>query len=160
MLRILFVCLGNICRSPLAEGHFKKLTEDNHLTDKFYSDSAGTASYHIGSLADKRTRANASGHGLELIHKARQFMTGDLHQFDYILAMDKSNLEDINYLKETGKVTPTAKIFLMRHFDPQAKNADVPDPYLGGPEGFEDVYRILERSTDNFMSFLRKKHNF
>lgn len=158
MIRVLFVCLGNICRSPLAEGHFKKLIKDNNLTGKVFCDSAGTASYHLGSLPDKRTQANASGHGLALIHHARQFNTGDLHHFDYILAMDSSNLEDINYLKKAVKDSK-AKIFLMRYFDPEAKNSGVPDPYSGGPSGFEEVYQILERSATNFMNFLIKEHN-
>jgi protein-tyrosine phosphatase len=159
MIRVLFVCLGNICRSPLAEGHFIKLIKKNNLSSKITCDSAGTASYHIGSLADSRTRANAVSHGLELTHHARQLHTGDFHQFDYILAMDSSNLEDINYLRE-GLKDNKAQIFLMRHFDPQAKNADVPDPYLGGSAGFEEVYRILERSVASFMDYLRKEQNF
>ncbi len=158
MINVLFVCLGNICRSPLAEGLFKKLTENNEFKYLISSDSAGTSSYHIGSLPDRRTFENAKSHGLTLIHHARQFTSGDFHQFDYILAMDSSNLEDIFYMKK-GIKDSKVKIFLMRHFDPLAKDADVPDPYLGGMSGFEDVYQILERSTANFLEAIKKENN-
>lgn len=158
MIRVLFVCLGNICRSPLAEGHFIKLIKENNLQDKIECDSAGTGSYHIGSLADSRTRKNAESHGLTLTHRARQLKTGDFTIYDYILAMDESNLENIMYMKETLKEVKS-KIFLMRHFDSINKDSDVPDPYLGGAEGFENVYQILKRSTSNFMEYLKSENN-
>lgn len=158
MIKILFVCLGNICRSPLAEGHFQKLIEEYKLEEEIFCDSAGTASYHVGNLADRRTRENAETHGLKLTHRSRQFDFDDLKNFDYILAMDDSNLRNIMYLKDRlPSVNP--KIFMMRHFDPLAKDEDVPDPYMGGMDGFEQVYQILKRSTFHFMEYIRKEHN-
>ena len=159
MIKVLFVCLGNICRSPLAEGHFVKLISDNHFESVIRCDSAGTAGYHIGELADLRTRKNAQEHGLELVHKARQFSGKDFNDFDYILVMDESNLRNIALIKSDLKETK-AQLFKMRYFDYEFKNEDVPDPYYESEKGFEDVYQILKLSTFNFMEFLKKEHNF
>lgn len=156
MIKVLFVCLGNICRSPLAEGLFLKHIKENNLESQISCDSAGTAGYHIGELADPRTRKNAESHGVKLIHKARQFSTKDFENFDYILLMDDSNLNNVEYLK---KDNVKSKIFKMRFFDHDFKDHDVPDPYYLGEEGFENVYNILDRSTLNFLEFLRKEHS-
>lgn len=159
MIKVLFVCLGNICRSPLAEGLFRKLTEDSNYSELISCDSCGTSSYHIGDLPDNRTRINAEKHGLILTHRGRQLSKEDFNEFDYILAMDSSNYENINFAKDKlGKIK--AKIFLMRDFDKDDKGEDVPDPYYGGPEGFENVYRILKRSTEGFMEYLKQEHSF
>jgi protein-tyrosine phosphatase len=157
MIKVLFVCLGNICRSPLAEGLFIKLIKDNSFESKLICDSAGTASYHIGELADSRTRKNAESHNINLVHKARQFKPIDYDEFDYILVMDESNLNNIDYIKTKQ---PKAKVFKMRYFDYDFKDEDVPDPYYMGEDGFENVFKILERSTNNFMEFLKQEHKF
>lgn len=160
MIKVLFVCLGNICRSPLAEGHFLKLIQDSNLQNKIECDSCGTSHYHIGDLADPRTRKNAEKNGINLTHRGRQLTGKDFYEFDYILAMDESNIKNINALQKEQKENTKAKIFLMRYFDNKSKNSDVPDPYYRDEQGFEDVFRILERSTFNFMEFLKKESNF
>lgn len=155
MIKVLFVCLGNICRSPLAEGLFLKLIKDSNLESKISCDSAGTAGYHIGELADSRTRKNAESHGIKLIHKARQFKANDFNEFDYIIAMDESNLNNISYMATTSS---KAKVFKMRYFDYDFQNEDVPDPYYQNEQGFENVFKILEKSTINFIDYLKKEH--
>lgn len=157
MIKVLFVCLGNICRSPLAGGIFKKLVEEKGLSDKIKADSSGTSKYHIGEQPDSRTIANAKENNIQLDHQARQFGKKDFREFDYILAMDSANLENIQKLDQTKEFED--KVMLMRFFDDQNKNADVPDPYFGGEEGFQKVYDILERSVSNFLQWLIEKHD-
>ncbi len=156
MIKVLFVCLGNICRSPMAEGHFKKLVQDNNLESQIYHDSAGTASYHVGELPDKRMRETAKKHGIILDHIVRQFNYTDFNKFDYILAMDSSNLNNILHEKEKSE-NPHAKVYLMRHFDKNKKDSDVPDPYYGDLNDYENVYKILEHSVTNFFEFIRNE---
>jgi protein-tyrosine phosphatase len=155
MIKILFVCLGNICRSPLAEAIFNSKLERLSLQDKFIVDSAGTADYHIGENPDARTIKVAKLNNLQIIHKARQITTMDFSEFDYILAMDRSNLENIETLQDGSN---NIKILLIREFD-KKKELDVPDPYYGGKDGFKIVYSILDSAIENFLQFLRKKHN-
>lgn len=157
MIKVLFVCLGNICRSPLAQGILEKKIKEKGLSDKIQVDSSGTSKYHIGEPPDSRTLANAKENDLILDHQARQFGKKDFRDFDYILAMDAANLENIQKLDQTKEFED--KVMLMRVFDDQAKNADVPDPYFGGEEGFQNVYDILERSVSNFLDWLIKKHD-
>ncbi|MCS6824920.1 MAG: low molecular weight phosphotyrosine protein phosphatase [Cytophagaceae bacterium] len=158
MIKVLFVCLGNICRSPLAEGVFKKMTSEAGLSDKILCDSAGTAGYHTGELPDRRTIKIARQHGIELDHLARKLKPQDLTEFDYILAMDKSNMEDI--LKLKSKTTETrAEIFLFRFFDDDQQNGDVPDPYYGNMEDFELVYKISLRCSEAFLRYLKERHH-
>ncbi len=140
--------MGNICRSPLAEGIFNSLIEKNKGSQHFETDSAGTSNYHIGKLSDPRTLKNSRANGLNLTHRARQFKTSDFYEFDYIIAMDDSNLNDILKIKPDGELN--VKLLKMRHFDPINKNADVPDPWFGGEKGFEEVYQILNRCCQNF----------
>lgn len=151
MIKVLFVCLGNICRSPLAEGIFRQKTIDQGVNHLFYVDSAGTASYHIGALPDKRSREVAAKNGFELTHKARAFSETDFNSFHYIVAMDKNNLNNIKRLipDETE-----SKVLLMRHFDMMAKDGEVPDPYYGDMKDFEHVYDILNRSCDVMLGHL------
>lgn len=144
-MKILFVCLGNICRSPLAEALLSKKLVDAGISNRFLVDSAGTSNYHIGQPADARTRANAEKHGIDILHAARQIQSEDLDEFDLIIAMDKSNVKDINLL--LTRKDQSAKIKKMRDFDIIEPGADVPDPWYGGDESFEEVYRILDRST-------------
>jgi protein-tyrosine phosphatase len=157
-LKVLFVCLGNICRSPLAEGVFRHLVGEAGLADKFIIDSAGTSSYHIGDPPDSRTTAVALARGVKLSGAARQVLTSDLDDFHYVLVMDEENLESVKRLTK-GKTT-RAEIKLLREFDPQAANQfNVPDPYYGGPRGFENVHDIVERSCAALLNHIRAHHN-
>lgn len=154
--KILFVCLGNICRSPLAEGIFNEIIYKNNTSHLFDIDSAGTSGLHRGQLPDPRTLKNAKSNGLTLTHKARQFRSSDFMEFDYLIAMDDSNLRDILEKKPEGE--SNAKLIKMRSFDMEDINADVPDPWYGGDRGFEEVYQILKRSCLHFYeSLLIKK---
>lgn len=157
MVNVLFVCLGNICRSPLAEGVFQKEIRNRGVESEFNVDSCGTSKYHIGEQPDSRTVANARENGVHLDHKARQFSKADFRDFDYIIVMDKANLEVIERHDQNNNYSE--KFHLMRDFDPKFKGEDVPDPYFGGESGFQHVYDIVKRSVDNFLDFLIKEHN-
>lgn len=156
-VKVLFVCLGNICRSPLAEGIFRKKVEDKGVGDRFEIDSCGTSNFHIGELPDPRTRANAIRNGIELNHRGRQFSKMDFEDFDYILAMDESNLKNINRL---APPSVKSKVMKMRHFDDLYCNADVPDPYYGGEKGFQQVFEILDRSAERLLQQIITDHDF
>ncbi len=159
MRSVLFVCYGNICRSPVAEGVFRQLIDEAGLREQITCDSAGTASYHIGQLPDFRTRQNALEHGLTLTHRARRMTGDDLAQFDYFVAMDEMNLEAIEKLnyRSTGLHT-TDTIFLLREFDPiVSDNPNVPDPYYEGPDVFEEVYQIVRRCCYQLLIYLKSE---
>ena len=158
MVNILFVCLGNICRSPLAEAIFNQKVEERNLQDQLMADSAGTSNYHIDELPDERTYEIAQEHNLTLDHRGRQIDFSDFEKFDYILAMDRNNLEDILAFRNHAEVKNQPEIFLMRKFEDNGADLDVPDPYFGGQQGFENVYRILDRTVDNFIDYLVEKH--
>lgn len=149
-IRILFVCLGNICRSPLAEGIFKQLIKERGVENRFIVDSAGTSGEHKGEDPDPRTIEIASLKNILLDHKARRFREEDLDYFDWIFAMDRSNMRNITKIS-AWKPAQRAKVHYMREFDP-AGPGDVPDPYYGGSEGFEQVYQMLYRTCDNFLN--------
>jgi protein-tyrosine phosphatase len=151
MIKVLFVCLGNICRSPLAEGVFRQKTIKQGVNHLFYVDSAGTASYHVGTLPDKRSMEVAVKNGFELTHKARAFSETDFSSFHYIVAMDKNNLNNIKRLMPDDT---ESKVLLMRHFDVMAKDGEVPDPYYGDMKDFEHVYDILDRSCEVMLGHL------
>ncbi|MEZ6186611.1 MAG: low molecular weight protein-tyrosine-phosphatase [Planctomycetota bacterium] len=141
MTRILFVCLGNICRSPLGEGVCRHLAEE--LGVEVEVDSAGTAAYHAGEAPDPRSHSVAAKHGVSLAgQKARQVAAQDFERFDLILAMDAANLRD---LRDRCPKGAKATLKLMRDYDPEG-TGDVPDPYYGGPGGFDTVYGMVERS--------------
>lgn len=150
-IKVLFVCLGNICRSPLAEAIFKHKISKQGLND-FEGDSCGTANYHIGDPPDSRTIRNASKNGVTINHACRQLNERDLETFDYILAMDKSNYSNIFRLANARE--HASKISLMRKFDPDEGHGEVPDPYYGGERGFQEVFDILDRSIDGFIEHL------
>ena len=151
--KILFVCLGNICRSPMGEGIMKHLVSEQNLSKKFFIDSAGTAAYHIGKLADPRMRTTANKHDIILNSRARQFQSSDFDDFDYIFVMDKSNYDNVTELIKRDE--DKEKIFMIRDFDDGVyKGQDVPDPYYGGDVGFENVYQILLRSCTKVLKDL------
>lgn len=144
-LKVLTLCLGNICRSPVAEVLLARELAGAGV--EAVLDSAGTGDWHVGNPADPRSREVARKHGLELTGRARQLTARDFYEQDIILAMDRQNLADARKLAPSGA---TAQLRLMRDYDPEAPGADVPDPYYGGPEGFETMYQMLERSARTF----------
>jgi protein-tyrosine phosphatase len=148
-VKVLFVCLGNICRSPLAEGIFKKKVEEKGLADRFVIDSCGTSNYHIGEQPDRRTIKNALANGVRLNHQGRQFTVQDFNDFDYIVAMDSSNVQNIEKLRPEGN---SKQILLVRSFDELSMNKNVPDPYYGGENGFQEVFDILDRSIEGLVN--------
>jgi protein-tyrosine phosphatase len=151
--RVLFVCLGNICRSPLAEGVFKRLVEQAGLSHAFEIDSAGTGSWHVGERPDSRAATVASEHGIELDSRARQVTDQDLHDFDYAIAMDRENLRNLRRMASASGAN--AQIQLLRDYDPDADGDEVPDPYYGGVSGFENVYEIVAKACDGLLTRLR-----
>ena len=155
MIKVLFVCLGNICRSPLAEAIFNHKIKLLHWQNKFYVDSCGTGDYHIGEQPDHRTVAVSGKHNIPIHHACRQLISEDLLEFDYLLAMDASNHRNIINL--TSDTRSREKVLLMRSFDSSDNFNEVPDPYHGTKE-FEEVYQILDRSLEGFISFLRQQH--
>jgi protein-tyrosine phosphatase len=157
MVHVLFVCLGNICRSPLAEGIFKKLIEEAGLSSFINADSAGTSRWHIDEPPDTRSIQIAEKNNIQLDHLGKQILRNDLDRFDYILAMDHENLEEILRLQNLDQIHK-AKVMLMRDFDNQQSGADIPDPYYGGQNGFQLVFDMLEESLSNFLDFLMDEH--
>lgn len=146
------VCLGNICRSPLAEGILKsKLSQSNFLVE-----SAGTANYHTGLQPDSRSIEVANNYGIDISpQRARQFVTTDFDDFDYIYAMDSSNLENI--LRLSRNDSDSSKVKLILNELPHITNSDVPDPYYGGHQGFENVYHLLDEACTIIANKLTKK---
>jgi len=156
MKKILFVCLGNICRSPQAEAIFNQKIIEKGLAHAYQSDSCGTSNYHIGSSPDTRTIQNSIKNGVPIHHAARQLSDHDFHSFDLILAMDQSNYDNI--LNVSTATTHQHKIKMMREFDPQ-EQGDVPDPYYGSEEDFQLVFDILDRSIEHMISTIHNdKH--
>lgn len=151
---VLFVCLGNICRSPLAEGIFASLAESRGLADRFRVDSAGTGAWHTGEPPDTRSIAVAAAHGVRLTGVARQVTRRDFDDFDVIVAMDGSNRRSLERLRGYGARSGKADVVMMRAYDPRGGDPDVPDPYYGGSRGFERVFRILERSCEGLLDDL------
>ena len=152
--RVLFVCLGNICRSPLAEGVFLHLLTEAGLSDRFEIDSAGTGDWHVGERPDARATKVAREHGIELPSIARQVEEGDLVHFDYVIAMDRDNLRTLRRMAASAGAQE-AHVELLRDFDPRRDSEDVPDPYYGGASGFENVYQIVRRSCQALLERLR-----
>jgi protein-tyrosine phosphatase len=150
------VCLGNICRSPAAEGVFLHLLAQADASDRFVVDSAGTGGWHVGRRADARMRDAAARRGIDLTSRARQIDLGDLHSFDHILTMDGDNLAAVQALaREAGNPAGQAQIEAMTHYCRRHSGArEVPDPYYGGSEGFEQVLDLLEDACGGLLEAL------
>jgi protein-tyrosine phosphatase len=156
-LRLCFVCLGNICRSPTAEGIMRSLVSREGLDGHIDVESAGTGTWHLGEPADSRARETAKARGVTLDRRAQQFTRESFDRFDYVLVMD----EDIQ--KTIRRLSPSAedhtKVHVLRDFDPASpKGSRVPDPYYGGPEGFENVFDICDAACRGLLAHLRASH--
>ncbi|MBZ0333754.1 Low molecular weight protein-tyrosine-phosphatase YfkJ [Marinobacter sp. JH2] len=151
-VRVLFVCLGNICRSPSAEGVFRKLVTEQGMTDRVSIDSCGTADWHTGKSADSRSIEAAGRRGIDLSDlKARQIQSDDLDTFDYVLVMDRSNLADVRDIwRQNGGTEP--KLFL--EFG-RSDEVEVPDPYYGGGQGFEYVLDLIQSASEGLLEDIR-----
>lgn len=144
--KVLFVCTGNICRSPLAHGVFQHLVDQEGIGLQFRLESAGTDSYHVGDQMDPRMRKTALDHGISFNHQARRVSDQDLQDYDVIFAMDLGHYRKLRSMAKLPDQIHKIKMF--REFDPLGSSQDeVPDPYYGGPEGFEQVYQIIHRTS-------------
>lgn len=157
MIKILFVCTGNICRSPTAEGVFQHLIEKVELHEHFYLDSAGTAPGQIGCAPDRRSQQTAMQHGVDLSGlRAREIDASDFKEFDYLLAMTRGHRRE---LEEICPPDLRGKIYLFTQFVQGSGSPDVPDPYLG-EDGFEEVFQTISTGAAALLSYLRNKHKF
>jgi protein-tyrosine phosphatase len=157
-MRLLFVCLGNICRSPTAEGVMLHMLREEGLADVVEIDSAGTGSWHIGHPADERSAKAARARGIALTSRARQVDAADFESFDLILAMDRANYQELHAMAPDDDARERVK--LLREYDPEAVAAgelEVPDPYYGGPDGFEDVLDLITRACEGLLGEVRSQ---
>ena len=156
-IRVLFVCLGNICRSPAAEGVFKHLLNESNLDSEIEVDSAGTSSYHIGEPADARMRTSASARGVELTSRSRMVSARDFERFDLLIAMDRSNYRELQRLAGAAE----GKLRLMSEFLAEADRSrfpeEVPDPYYGEDDGFEFVLNMLQAASPGLLEELQTR---
>ena len=148
---VLFVCLGNICRSPAAEAVFQNLINDKGIGNQFIVDSAGTGSWHVGKKADSRMRFAAKKRNINITSHARQIREDDFRKFKYILVMDNSNFNNVVDFKNRVKGSDFAKILKIQDFSSIFAEKEVPDPYFGGDAGFDHVLDILEDSVSCFL---------
>jgi protein-tyrosine phosphatase len=157
-IAVSFVCMGNICRSPTAEAVMRHLVREAGLGGKISVDSAGTGAWHVGEERDRRSRAVASQRGMPITGEARQFLRGDFERFHLVLALDEDNARDLRRLARSDEAR--AKIHLLRSFEPgAAPGAEVPDPYYGGPEGFERVFDICLDACRGLLAHLREQYH-
>ena len=155
MVRILFVCLGNICRSPTAEGVFRKRVMEAGLADRIEIDSAGTHAYHVGAPPDARAQQAARQRGIDLSGlRGRQATVHDIEQFDYVLAMDRENHENLLDICPDGF---EHKVRLFMEFAPTRSEKEVPDPYFGGPAGFDHVLDMIDEAAAGLLDDIRKR---
>ena len=152
--KILFVCLGNICRSPAAEGVFKQKIKERDLEKLFAVDSAGTGSWHVGNLADPRMRETALSRGIELTSRSRKIEESDLYKFDHILVMDNDNLDAVKSLIKDHTNPVNSKIKLILSYSKNSQLKEVPDPYYGGQNGFDKVIDLLDDAMDGLIDSL------
>ena len=152
--KLLFVCLGNICRSPAAEGVFLHLLKQRGLSDQFVVDSAGTGGWHVGNPADRRMTAAANRRGIDLPSRARQISLDDFSSFDLVLTMDNDNLAAVESLAQEASPNAVATVKPMLSYASRFKETEVPDPYYGGEAGFEHVLDLLEDACSNLLDEL------
>lgn len=150
---ILFVCLGNICRSPMAEGVFRKILQRENANERFEIDSAGLLSYHEGELADSRMRFYASKRGYNLVHRSRPVKKSDFEKFDLFIGMDEDNIAGLKKLASTSE--DVEKIRRMTDFCKEINASSVPDPYYGGDQGFERVIDLLEDACEGLYEVVK-----
>ena len=156
-IRVLFVCMGNICRSPVAEGVFRLMLEGVGLSEKIDVDSAGTHAYHIGAPPDTRSQATALRRGVDLRQlRARRVTVADFAEFDYLLAMDRDNFE--NLLELCPDSSLHNRVRLLMDFAPHLPEREVPDPYYGGPSGFDRVMDLIEEAAQGLLLHIREQH--
>ena len=155
MIKVLFICLGNICRSPMAEAILNHKVKEKGLEGKIKCDSCGTSDFHIGEFPDERSLQCTKSRGILINHRGRQINKLDLKDFNYLIVMDQYNLKTVQQLLKVYGIS-NVHLYLMRKFQPGADHLDVPDPYYGDKEGFETVYEILDESLDNFLNHLIK----
>jgi protein-tyrosine phosphatase len=154
VVRVLFVCMGNICRSPLAQGVFEKVARREGLEEQVFVDSAGTGAWHVGSPPDERAQRSAGLRGLDLsFQRARRITPEDCETFDYILTMDEDNYRAVASLCRGSAVV---RPFL--DFAANSPETEVPDPYYGGPDGFEHVLDLVEDASEGLLEDIRKRH--
>lgn len=153
-VRVLFVCLGNICRSPSAEGVFRQLVSGQGMAEKVFIDSCGTADWHTGKAPDSRSIEAAARRGIDLSGlQARQIKPGDLDTFDYVLVMDRSNLADVRDIwRQNGGTEPQ----LLLEFG-RSNELEVPDPYYGGEQGFEQVLDLIQEAGEGLLEDIRRR---
>ena len=157
-ISVLFVCLGNICRSPAAEALLIQKIKERGIENRFLVDSAGTGSWHIGKKADSRMRLAAKDRGINITSKARQISKNDFQTFNYILTMDDSNYQNVMALKNRLPYSNLCKVMKIQEFANSFHEKEVPDPYFGGEEGFDYVLDILTDSISGFLDQVVKNH--
>jgi protein-tyrosine phosphatase len=156
MIKVLFVCMGNICRSPTAHGVFEHKVNESGLAHAIETDSAGTHAYHVGESPDRRAQATAQRRGIRLDHlQARRVEMSDFDYFDYILAMDEDNL---SILQSMCPSQHQDKVNLFLEFAPQRSETEVPDPYYGGSSGFDFVFDLVDEASEGLLDDIRKRH--
>ena len=155
-VKVLFVCMGNICRSPTAHGVFQAMVDEHDLSDRILVDSAGTHSYHIGSPPDIRSQDTAQSRGVDLSGlRARQFGSDDFLDFDFLLAMDHSNLSDMSSIRPDNA---RARLDLMLDYSEKFKQKEVPDPYFGNG-GFELVFDLINDASAGLLRYIRQQYS-
>ncbi len=152
-MKVMFVCLGNICRSPAAQSVFEMRVAQRGLSALIEAESSGTSSYHVGDLSDSRMRKAAKSYAVDIYHHSRHFTIHDLQEYDLILAMDSNNLSDI--LRMAKDESERRRVKMFREFDPEGPG-DVPDPYYGGAQGFDNVMMMLLRTCDIIIDRIEK----
>lgn len=156
MVKVLFVCMGNICRSPTAHGVFRALVEKEGLSQAVEIDSAGTHAYHVGSAPDRRAQATAQERGIDISDLvARRVEPDDFDLFDFVVAMDQDNYMSLSEICPDQHVD---KIFMFMDFADHMRTREVPDPYYGGPSGFDRVFDLVEAASEGLLHQIRQRH--